>query len=233
MGLAGYYRKFVEGFSKIATPLTRLIRKEEKFIWSDACQHSYDELKHRLTSAPVLTLPSGSEGFVVYYDASKQGLGSVLMQHERVIAYASRQLKKHEQNYPTHDLELAAVVFALRIWRHYLYGVPCRIFTNHKSLQYLFTQKELNMRQRRWIELIKDYDCTIEYHPGKANVVADALSRKSTSSGSVSQLIAEYLPMLIEMRSMGIKLETTDSRALLAAFHIRPVLVDRVRQSQA
>ena len=203
--LAGYYRKFVEGFSKIATPLTRLIRKEENFIWSDACQHSFDELKHRLTSAPVLTLPSGSEGFVVYCDASRHGLGCVLMQHEKVIAYASRQLRKHEQNYPMHDLELVAVVFALRIWRHYLYGVPCRIFTNHKSLQYMFTQKELNMRQRRWIELIKDYDCTIEYHPGKANVVADALSRKSTSSGSVSQLIAEYLPMLIEMRSMGIK----------------------------
>ena len=177
LGLAGYYRKFVEGFSKIATPLTRLIRKEEKFIWSDACQHSFDELNHRLTSAPVLTLPSGSEGFVVYCDASRQGLGCVLMQHERVIAYASRQLKKHEQNYPTHDLELAAVVFALRIWRHYLYGVPCRIFTDHKSLQYLFTQKELNMRQRQWIELIKDYDCTIEYHPSKANEVADALSR--------------------------------------------------------
>ena len=233
LGLAGYYRKFIEGFSKIATPLTRLIRKEEKFIWSDKCQHSFDELKHRLTSSPVLTLPSGSEGFVVYCDASRQGLGCVLMQHERVIAYASRQLRKHEQNYPTHDLELAAVVFSLRIWRHYLYGVPCRIFTDHKSLQYLFTQKELNMRQRRWIELIKDYDCTIEYHPGKANVVADALSRKSTSSGSVSQLIAEYLPMLIKMRSMGIKLETTGSGALLAAFHVRPVLVDRVRQSQA
>ena len=104
------------------------------------------------------------------------------MQNDKVIAYASRQLKKHEQNYPTHDLELAAVVFALRIWRHYLYGVPCRIFTDHKSLQYLFTQKELNMRQRRWIELIKDYECTIEYHLGKANVVADALSRRPMSS---------------------------------------------------
>ena len=171
---------------KIATPLTRLIRKEEKFIWFDACQHSFDELKHRLTSTLVLTLPSRSAGFVVYCNASRQGLGCVLIQHERVIAYASRQLRKHEQNYPTHDLELVAVVFALKIWRHYLYGVPCRIFTDHKSLQYLFMQKELNMRQRRWMELIKDYDCTIEYQPGKANVVADALSRKSTSSGLVA-----------------------------------------------
>ena len=122
LGLAGYYRKFVEGFSKLAAPLTKLTRKEEKFIWSEACQQSFDELKRKLTSAPVLTLPS------------RQGLGCVLMQHENVIAYASRQLKKHEQNYPTHDLELADVVFALQIWRHYLYGVPCIIFTDHKSL---------------------------------------------------------------------------------------------------
>ena len=117
LGLAGYNRKFVEGFSKIATPLTKLTRKEEKFIWSEACQNSFDELKQRLTTAPVLTLPSGSEGFPVYYDASRQGLGCVLMQRDRVIAYASRKLKKHEVNYPTHDLELAAVVFAsLPLW---------------------------------------------------------------------------------------------------------------------
>ena len=231
LGLAGYYRKFVEGFSKIATPLTKLTRKEEKFIWSEACQNSFDELKQRLTTAPVLTLPSGSEGFTVYCDASKQGLGCVLMQHDRVIAYASRQLKKHEVNYPTHDLELAAVVFALRIWRHYLYGVPCRIFTDHKSLQYLFSQKDLNMRQRRWIELIKDYDCTIEYHPGKANVVADALRRKPSSS--LAQLKAEYLTMLVELRSMGVSLETVESGTLVAAFHVRPVLVDRVGDLQA
>ena len=139
LGLAGYYRKFVEGFSKIAAPLTRLTRNEESFLWSEACQQSFNELKGRLTSAPILTLPSGHDGFVVYCDASRQGLGCVLMQNDKVIAYASRQLKKHEQNYPTHDLELAAVVFALRIWRHYLYGVPCMIFTDHKSLQYLFT----------------------------------------------------------------------------------------------
>ena len=231
LGLAGYYRKFVEGFSKIATPLTKLTRKEEKFIWSEACQNSFDELKQRLTTAPVLTLPSGSDGFTVYCDASKQGLGCVLMQHDRVIAYASRQLKKHEVNYPTHGLELAAVVFTLRIWRHYLYGVPCRIFTDHKILQYLFSQKDLNMRQRRWIELIKDYDCTIEYHPGKENVVANALSRKPSSS--LAQLKAEYLTMLVELRSMGVSLETAESGTLVAVFHVRPVLVDRVRDLQA
>ena len=114
----------------------------------------------------------------MYSDASHKGLGCVLMQHGKVIAYASRQLKDYEKRYPTHDLELAAVVFALKIWRHYLYGEKCEIYTDHKSLKYIFTQKELNMRQRRWLELIKDYDCEILYHPGKANVVADALSRK-------------------------------------------------------
>ena len=230
LGLAGYYRKFVEGFPKLAAPLTKLTRKEEKFVWSEACQQSFDELKRKLTSAPVLTLPSGQNGYTMYCDASRQGLGCVLMQHENVIAYASRQLKKHEQNYPTHDLELAAVVFALRIWRHYLYGVPCRIFTDHKSLQYLFTQKELNMRQRRWVELIKDYECTIEYHPGKANVVANALSRKST--GSISHLKVVYLPKLVELRSLGVRLDLTDKGALLATFHIRLVLKDRIRELQ-
>ena len=182
LGLAGYYRKFVEGFSKIAAPLTKLTRKDVKYDWVDACQLSFKELKGRLTSAPVLALPDERDGFVVYSDASWKGLGCVLMQNDKVIAYASRQLKKHEENYPTHDLELAAVVFALKIWRHYLYGVSCRIFTYHKSLQYIFTQNEFNLRQRRWLELIKDYDCTIEYHPGKANVVADALSRRPESS---------------------------------------------------
>ena len=122
LGLAGYYRKFVEGFSKLAAPLTKLTRKEEKFVWSEACQQSFDELKRKLTSTPILTLPSGQDGYTVYCDASRQGLGCVLMQYENVIAYASRQLKKHEPNYPTHDLEMAAVVFALRIWRHYLMG---------------------------------------------------------------------------------------------------------------
>ena len=166
LGLAGYYRRFVEGFSSIAAPLTRLTRKDVAFEWTEECEQSFQELKKRLTTAPVLALPDNAGNFVIYSDASLRGLGCVLMQHDRVIAYASRQLKKHEQNYPVHDLELAAVVFALKIWRHYLYGETCQIFTDHKSLKYFFTQKELNMRQRRWLELIKDYDCTIEYHPG-------------------------------------------------------------------
>ncbi|CAA0828817.1 Uncharacterized mitochondrial protein AtMg00860, partial [Striga hermonthica] len=178
LGLAGYYRRFIEGFSKIALPLSQLKRKSVKFEWTDRCEASFQELKRRLTSAPVLTIPDPSRSFTIFSDASRQGLGCVLMKDGQVVAYASRQLKPHEQNYPTHDLELAAVVHALKIWRHYLYGGRCEIFTDHKSLQYIFTQKELNMRQRRWLELVKDYDCSIQYHLGKANVVADALSRK-------------------------------------------------------
>ncbi|GJR16817.1 putative reverse transcriptase domain-containing protein [Tanacetum coccineum] len=116
--------------------------------------------------------------FFVYCDASHQGLGAVLMQREKVIAYASRQLKPNEENYTTHDLELGAVVFTLKIWRHYLYGTKFTVFTNQKSLQHILDQKELNMRQFRWLELFADYDCEIRYHHGKAYVVADALSWK-------------------------------------------------------
>ncbi|GKA61712.1 putative reverse transcriptase domain-containing protein [Tanacetum coccineum] len=154
LGLASYYRRFIEGFSKIARPMT---------------------------NAPILALPEGSENFVVYCDASHKGLGTVLMQREKVTAYASRQLKVHEKNYTTHDLELGAVVFALKMRRHYLYGKKYVVFTDHKSLQHILDQKKLNMRQRHWLELLSDYDCEIRYHPGKANVVADALSRKERS----------------------------------------------------
>nr|GEY79755.1 putative reverse transcriptase domain-containing protein [Tanacetum cinerariifolium] len=145
LGLAGYYRRFVEGFSRLALPLTKLMRKGEKFVWDEEREKSFEELKKRLVSAPILTLPFDSGGFQIYSDASKKGLGYVLMQHGKVIAYASRQLKPYEVNYPTHDLHLAAV-------------------------------KVLNMRQRHWLELLKDYDTNIRYHLGKANVVADALS---------------------------------------------------------
>ena len=148
----------------------------------EKCAKSFYELKDRLTSAPILTLPNEGEDYVIYSDASKLELGAILMQEVKVIAYASRQLKEHERNYPTHDMELAAVVFTLKIWRHYLYGAHCQIYTDHKSLKYLFTQKELNVRHRRWLELIKDYDCDILYHPGKASRVADSFSRKSTAT---------------------------------------------------
>ncbi|GKB28650.1 putative reverse transcriptase domain-containing protein [Tanacetum coccineum] len=131
-----------------------------------------------MCSAPILALPKGAENFIVYCDASHKGLGDVLMQNEKVIAYTSRQLKIHEKSYTTHDLELGAVLFALKIWRHYLYGTKCTVFTDHKSLQHILDQKELNMRKHRWLVLLSDYDCEIRYHLGKVNVVADALSRK-------------------------------------------------------
>ncbi|GJS61016.1 putative reverse transcriptase domain-containing protein [Tanacetum coccineum] len=178
LGLAGYYRRFIEGFSKIAKPITKFTQKKVKFEWGDKQEAAFKLLKPKLCSAPILALPEGREDFIACCDASKNGLGDVLMQREKVISYASRQLKIHKKNYTTYDLELGAVVFALKIWRHYLYGTKCTVFTDHKSLQHILNQKELNMRQRRWLELLSDYDCEIRYHPGKANVVADALSRK-------------------------------------------------------
>ncbi|GJS15022.1 putative reverse transcriptase domain-containing protein [Tanacetum coccineum] len=177
LGLAGYYRRFIEGFSKIAKPMTKLTQKKVKFEWGDKQEAAFQLLKQKLCSAPILALPEGSEDFIAYCDASKKGLGAVLMQREKVISYASRQLKIHEKNYTTHDLELGAVVFALKIWRHYLYGTKCTVFTDHKSLQHILDQKELNMRQRRWLELLSDYDCDIRYHPGKA--ISDADSFKA------------------------------------------------------
>nr|GEV58010.1 putative reverse transcriptase domain-containing protein [Tanacetum cinerariifolium] len=135
----------------------------------------------------------GSEDFVVYYDASQKGLGALLMQREKVIAYASRILKVHEQNYTTHNLELGSVVFALKIWRHYLYGTKCTVFTDHKSLQHILDQKELNMRQRRWLELLSDYDCDIRYHPGKANVI-EALKPENLEKEDVGGMIRKDIP---------------------------------------
>ncbi|KAL0549969.1 hypothetical protein IC582_014464 [Cucumis melo] len=207
LGLAGYYRLFIEDFSQLALPLTALTRKNVKFERSDKCEQSFQELKKRLVTAPILALPVTGKDYVIYCDASRLGLGCVLMQDGNVIAYASRQLKEHECNYPTHDLELAAVVLALKIWRHYLFGEKCHIFTDHKSLKYIFDQKELNLRQRRWLELIKDYDCTIEYHPGKANVVADALSRKSRLPKSALQSEDSNLQKKFEKSKKGLEVE--------------------------
>ncbi|GAV73625.1 hypothetical protein CFOL_v3_17108, partial [Cephalotus follicularis] len=226
LGYAGYYRRFNKGFSKHTTPLTQLTQKNSSFVWDDSCEASFQELKSRLISAPVLALPEGNEGFTVYTDASGKGLGCVLMQHGRVIAYASRKLKSYKENYPVHDLELAAIVFALQKWRHYLYGAQFEIFTNHKSLKYLFSQKELNMRQRLWVEFFNDYNCSILYHPGKANVVADALSRKAMIAGAmVSQwkLLEEFHRWNPFMVSRGV---------IMASLRAQPELLERILIAQ-
>ncbi|WVZ80628.1 hypothetical protein U9M48_028087 [Paspalum notatum var. saurae] len=227
LGLAGYYRRFIESFSRIAKPMTSLLEKGVPFHWTKERQAAFDELKRRLTTAPVLTLPDLTKSFTVYCDASKEGLGCVLMQEGKVIAYASRQLRKHEVNYPTHDLELAAVVHALKIWRHYLFGNKCEIYTDHKSLKYIFTQNELNMRQRRWLELIKDYDLEIHYHPGKANVVADALSRKSYVNMAVAFQMPFELCVEFESLNLGFMHHTT-----VATFEAEPTLEQEIRNHQ-
>jgi hypothetical protein len=170
--------------------MTALLEKDKKFEWTSACEVSFQELKKRLTTAPILVMLDMEMLFSIYCDASDEGLGCVLMQDGHVIAYASWQLRKHEAHYPTHDLELAVVVHALKIWRHYLMGKRCELYMDHKSLKYIFTQSNLNLRQRRWLQLIKDYDLGINYHPGKANVVADALSWRS----HVSQLVVDRMP---------------------------------------
>ncbi|GKB18939.1 reverse transcriptase domain-containing protein [Tanacetum coccineum] len=191
---------------------------------------AFQLLKQKLCEAPILALPKGNDDFVVYCDASHQGLGVVLMQREKVIAYASQQLKPNEENYTTHDLELGAVVFALKIWRHYLYGTKCTVFTDHKSLQHILDQKELNMRQRRWLELLADYDCEIRYHPGKANVVADALSRKERIKPlrvrSLVMTIHPKLPsQILKAQTEALKEENIKAenlRGMDKAFEIRP-----------
>ncbi|GJW69542.1 reverse transcriptase [Tanacetum coccineum] len=192
LGLAGYYRRFVEGFSRLALPLTKLMRKGEKFVWNEEREKSFEELKQRLVSSPILTLPSGSGGFQIYSDASR---GSWL----------------------------AAVVFALKIWRHYLYGESCDIFTDHKSLKYIFTQRELNMRQRRWLELLKDYDTNIQYHPGKANVVADALSRKS---GMIAGIKVEE-EIIRDLERLDIELCVRGQSGFWASLRVEPNLMHR------
>ncbi|GJR77746.1 putative reverse transcriptase domain-containing protein [Tanacetum coccineum] len=169
LGLAGYYRRFIEDFSKIAKPLTLLTQKNKAYVWGDKQDEAFQILKEKLCNAPVLALPDETDDFV-----------------GKVIAYASRQLKKHEKNYTTHDLELG--VFAIKIWRHYLYGTKSVIYTDHKSLQYIFDQKDLNMRQRRWIELLSDYECEIKYHPGKANLTK-ILEAQSEASKDLKALV--------------------------------------------
>jgi hypothetical protein len=169
--------------------MTELLQKDKQFEWTPTCEASFQELKKRLMTTPVLVMPDMEKPFSIYCDASGQGLGCVLMQDGRMVAYASRQLIKHEVNYLTHDFELAVVVHALKIWGHYLMGKRCELYMDHKCLKYIFTQANLNLRQRRWLELIKDYDLGINYHHRKANMVADALSRRS----HVSQLVVDSM----------------------------------------
>ena len=164
----------------------------------------------------MLTQPTYGKEYVIFSDASLNGLGCVLMQEGKVVAYALRQLKPHEKNYPTHDLELAAIVFALKIWRHYLYGEKCFIYTDHKSLKYLPSQRELNLRQCRWMKLIKDYDCVIDYHPGKANVVVDALSRKTVKT----------------LRALNAHLSLSDDGTVVTELIARSNLLNRVLEAQ-
>ncbi|KAL0546141.1 hypothetical protein IC582_016047 [Cucumis melo] len=202
LGLAGYYRHVVENFSRKATPLTQLTRKEAPFVWNKACEESFQNLKQKLVTAPILTIPDGSGSFVIYGDASKKGLGCVLMQQ----------------------------VFALKIWRHYLYGEKIQSFTDHKSLKYFFTQKELSMRQRRWLELVKDYDCEILYHPGKANVVADALSRKVSHSAA---LITRQAPLHRDFERVEIAVSVGAVTMQLAQLTVEPSLRQKIINAQS
>nr|ADB85417.1 putative retrotransposon protein [Phyllostachys edulis] len=210
LGLAGYYRRFIKNFSKVTRPMTQLLKKEKKFEWSEECEESFQILKECLTKAPVLILPNIHKNFDIYCDASRHG-----------------QLRPYKANYPTHDLELAAVVHALKIWRYYLIGNRCEIYTDHKSLKYIFTQADLNLRKRRWIELIKDYDMGLHYHSEKANMVVDALSRKSqcnclSVAPTSACLCAELQRLSLEIIEEG----------SLAALSVKSTLEGQIKEAQ-
>ncbi|KAK8501443.1 hypothetical protein V6N12_016921 [Hibiscus sabdariffa] len=191
----------MKGFSTIALPLTKLLRKDQPFEWLEDRQRSFDQLKQALTHAPVLVQPEPGKEFTIYSDPSHSGLGCVLMQGEKVVAYASRQLKPHELNYPTHDLALAAVVFALKICRHYLYSEKCHMFTDHKSLKYLLTQKDLNVRQRITMDFVSGLPVT----PQKNDAVWVIVDRLTKS--------AHFIPIRVDMNS-----------DILAEIYIREVI---------
>ncbi|KAF8045309.1 hypothetical protein N665_5212s0001 [Sinapis alba] len=212
----------------LAQPMTQLTGKDVKFVWSDECEKCFSALREMLTNAPILVLPEADQPYMVYTDASITGLGCVLTQHGKVIAYASRQLKKHEGNYPSHDLEMAAVVFALKIWRSYLYGAKVQILTNHKSLKYIFTQPELNLRQRRWMEFVADYDLEIAYHSGKANLVADALSRRRAEVSAEKE--ANVLESMVRSLHLNTLVSKDEPLGLEAVNHAD--LLTRIRQAQ-
>ena len=215
----------MEGFSKLAMLMTRLTKKEERFLWTLECELVFHTLKEKLTTTLVLTIPNSGEEYEVYTDASLRGLGCVLMQGGKVAAYGSRQLKTHEQKYPTHDMELAAVVFALKLWRCYLYGDKFHVYLDHKSLKYIFTKKDLNLRQRRWVEYLEDYDFTLNYHSRKASVVAYALSRKSWGELNVS--ISEW-KLKDVLRDFDLWIGEVESRPSIFNLVAQPFLRQRI-----
>ncbi|WVZ49185.1 LOW QUALITY PROTEIN: hypothetical protein U9M48_000562 [Paspalum notatum var. saurae] len=225
LGLVGYYRRFIKDFSKTAKPMTSLTKKECEVCMEFEFLSNPEEVANIRTK--VFAQPDVTKPFDVYCDASGNGLGCVLMQEGRVIAYASRQLRKLEANYRTHDLELAAVVHALKIWRHYLLGNTCHIYTDHKSLKYILTQPELNMRQRWWLELIKDYDLEIHYHPGKANVVADASSRKAHCNVIEARPTVRVICCEVDEIEMP-----TEQHAELYSLIIEPTIKDQIIVAQ-
>ncbi|WMV51117.1 hypothetical protein MTR67_044502 [Solanum verrucosum] len=235
VGLASYHRRFVKNFASIAIHLSNLTKNEIPFEWTEKCEESFQKLKALLTTTPILALPVKVKDFIIYCDASHSGLGVVLMQDKNVITYASCQLKVHERNYPAHDLELAAVVFSLKIWGHYIYGVKCEVFTDHRSLQHVFTQKDMNLRQRRWMELLKDYDVTNQYHPGKANVVADALSQKAVSMGSLACLSITKGPLAKEIQTLESKfmqLGISEKGGVLASIEVKATFIEEIKAKQ-
>jgi hypothetical protein len=206
--------------------MTSLLEKAKEFNWSCECQDSFNQLKLRLMSPPVLIMPDLQKGFDIYCDACHQGLGCLLMQGH-VIACASCQLRKHELNYPTHDLELTVVVHALKIWRHYIMGTKCQVSTNHKSLKYIFTQKDLNLRQHRWLEVINDYDLEIHYHLGKANLVADALSQKEHVHAAIVAQLPDELVEDFRRLNLGI---VADNEGI--TIEVEPTLKQEIRKGQ-
>ena len=178
LGLTGWCRVFIKNYALIAGPLTELTKKDEAFIWTDKRELAFTKMKEILASKPVLKMPNFDKTFEVIVDACGQGVGGILQQEHHPIAYESRQLRIHEKNYLTHDLELLAVIHALKKWRHYLLGQTFELVTDHKSLKWIFTQPELNMRQRRWVEFLQEFSFEIKFRPGKENQAADALSRR-------------------------------------------------------
>ena len=178
MGMEGYNQSFLEGLSKISIPITSFLRKGVQFNWTNECEQAFSKLKQCLTTTLILNFPDMDRPFIVCTDASKDGLGAILSQDGRVIAYASRKVRTHEENHATHDLELAEIVHALRLWRHYLVGNKFELKTNHRGLQHIYTQSDLNARQRRWLELLSEYDFHISYIKGTLNKVADAFTQR-------------------------------------------------------